>query len=478
MSVSVGHLDRRVILVGRTGLDAALRLDEHVELMRVATPLEAIAELASPLDAHSPSAGVVVIGEDAHETLRGRRAGSRQVGDALPTRERIVDFIRGLRMIDPGVVVLRSGPPSEDSDLYDGVADADLGPEHVREAIRSTRAGVAANVEQAADLPGVESPGPRETDDPASRSPTPDPPPIPSPPHVPPGAPWAAPSGTTDAIGDGALVEQLLKGQDVLEPALELIRARTGDPGVRFVPADAPDDPGAGVPVASHGFVHGRLAGAEPAALATHAPWLASWIRLRDQQAQLRHAAFTDPLTGAWNRRYLDRFMASAIEAAREHRWNVTILVLDIDNFKRFNDDFGHEAGDEILVETVRMLRSVVRPTDRVCRIGGDEFVVAFHEPTGPRSPDSKHPTSVFEIAHRFQRQILGHTFPKLAGCAPGTLTISGGLATYPWDGQTPGELLARADERAIESKRQGKNAIVIGPGGLKLGDDQAAPTP
>ncbi len=152
--------------------------------------------------------------------------------------------------------------------------------------------------------------------------------------------------------------------------------------------------------------------------------------------------------------------------------------MFDIDDFKKYNDEYGHDAGDEILSEVVRLLRSVTRPTDKVCRIGGDEFAVVFHEPEGPRSPDSKHPTTVHAITRRFQQQVISHKFPKLSGCAPGTLTISGGLATFPWDGQTPAELLARADERAMESKRQGKNAITIGPGAiLQCRDEQCDQT-
>jgi diguanylate cyclase (GGDEF)-like protein len=140
-------------------------------------------------------------------------------------------------------------------------------------------------------------------------------------------------------------------------------------------------------------------------------------------------------------------------------------MVFDIDNFKTFNDCFGHSAGDEILVEIVRLMNSVIRPTDRVCRIGGDEFAVIFHEPDGPRQEGSKHPTDVYQIAHRFQDQVSRHRFPRLADRSAGSLTISGGLATFPWDGSTVEQLLTRADELSMQGKRQGKNVITLGPG-------------
>ncbi len=115
------------------------------------------------------------------------------------------------------------------------------------------------------------------------------------------------------------------------------------------------------------------------------------------------------------------------------------------------------------------MMRSVVRPSDRVCRIGGDEFAVIFFEPQGPRRPDSQPPESIYDIAKRFQRQICGASFPKLGGQAQDTLTISGGLATYPWDGVDADALRKRASERAVESKLQGKNVITLGPGAERV---------
>jgi diguanylate cyclase (GGDEF)-like protein len=171
-----------------------------------------------------------------------------------------------------------------------------------------------------------------------------------------------------------------------------------------------------------------------------------------------------DDLTGAFNRRYFDRFMAAALAQAKRDRHALTLMVFDLDDFKSYNDRWGHPAGDDILRETVRLLRSVIRPSDRVCRIGGDEFAVVFYEPTGPRDPGSRPPDDPHRIAQRFQQQIREHRFPKLGGCAPGSLTVSAGIATYPWDGRTPAELVLRADQLALESKRAGKNAITMGP--------------
>ena len=100
-------------------------------------------------------------------------------------------------------------------------------------------------------------------------------------------------------------------------------------------------------------------------------------------------------------------------------------MVFDIDDFKHYNDDFGHAAGDDVLAETVKLLNSVIRAGDRVFRIGGDEFVVVFADPEGPRELGSHHPRTVETIANRFQDQITRMKFPKLGLDAPGN-----------WDGR------------------------------------------
>jgi diguanylate cyclase (GGDEF)-like protein len=178
-----------------------------------------------------------------------------------------------------------------------------------------------------------------------------------------------------------------------------------------------------------------------------------------------RTMAYRDELTGAWNRRFYESFMKQVLRDAARSRLAVTVMVFDIDDFKRYNDEFGHDAGDEVLRETVRLLESVIRSGDRVCRMGGDEFVVVFADLAGPREPGSNPPDTVEAIAARFQDQVCRMRFPKLGLDAPGTLSISGGLATFPWDGNDATSLLRHADQLALQSKRNGKNVITFGPG-------------
>ena len=263
---------------------------------------------------------------------------------------------------------------------------------------------------------------------------------------------------------DRELVELLNTGQPIADAAVGLLSQRLGVPlKLEHDTAGASAGPGrANLP----GFPGRTLVAprATGEALESAAQWLAGWLTLEARVGLLARQASTDALTGAWNRRHFDETLTSAIGHARSARRDVSVLVFDIDNFKRFNDEHGHEAGDEILCEVVRLLQSVIRPSDAVCRIGGDEFAVIFDAPDGPREPTSRHPSSVVDVARRFQQQVASKRFPKLGDAAPGRLTVSGGLATFPWDGLDGPSLVRAADQRALESKRQGKNAIELGP--------------
>ena len=191
----------------------------------------------------------------------------------------------------------------------------------------------------------------------------------------------------------------------------------------------------------------------------------------------LHRLAITDHLTGAYNRRYFYHFTDQLLERAKSERFRVTLLLYDIDNFKQYNDTYGHAAGDEILRETADLMKRITRKHDIVARIGGDEFAVLFWDAEPPRQPGSQHPETAYILADRFVKALSNHRFSFLKSEAKGTLTISGGLATFPWDGQTCRELLRHADMALREAKRSGKNAIYI-VGGKKSLSDKTATKP
>jgi diguanylate cyclase (GGDEF)-like protein len=279
-----------------------------------------------------------------------------------------------------------------------------------------------------------------------------------------------------EALGDVDLVEAILTSAVPMSTlAVRLVQEQTGWTDLEYL---EPDEGSANEHCASierDGDVFGWLhcASQARASLAPWADWLSRWLALDEAYRSYRSMAFSDDLTGAYNRRFFEAFMDSALPEARARRRPVTVMVFDLDNFKQYNDQFGHEAGDLVLTETVRLLQSVIRTGDRVCRIGGDEFVVVFADLDGPRSVGSTHPDAVEDIARRFQDQICSMRFPKLGVEAPGSLSISAGIATFPWDGNTSSELLRIADHRALESKRKGKNFITFG---TSVSSDHSSP--
>jgi len=190
----------------------------------------------------------------------------------------------------------------------------------------------------------------------------------------------------------------------------------------------------------------------------------------------LHRLAITDHLTGAYNRRYFYHLTDQILLRARQRKFRVTLLLYDIDDFKRYNDTYGHAAGDEILRETARLMAQITRAHDVVARIGGDEFCVLFWDAEKPRAEGSRPPENAFALADRFRRAVHTHEFPELGPEARGALTISGGLASFPWDGQTCRELLRQADQALQAAKDSGKNAIhLIGGNGPRTDAD---PTP
>lgn len=276
-----------------------------------------------------------------------------------------------------------------------------------------------------------------------------------------------------EPLGDLDLVRGVLTGGGRLaELAMSLLRQRLGSADLSFLLPDAPigGRDVAAIEVRVGGSDAPRLgwlaSGTVPAsALAPWADWLATWLELDRRHEERGRQATTDELTGVGNRRAFEAVLAETLSSARPQRRPVTLMVFDIDNFKTYNDRFGHEAGDEVLRETVELLRSTIRRGDHVFRIGGDEFVAIFSDPDGPRNPGTSPPDSIDQIVRRFQSQVFRMRLPQLGLDAPGTVSVSAGLATYPWDGLDAKSLLSHADRLAMQSKRSGKNLITFGPG-------------
>ena len=204
---------------------------------------------------------------------------------------------------------------------------------------------------------------------------------------------------------------------------------------------------------------------------------------LQDRHNRLYRLAITDQLTGIYNRRHFENFLASILERAKTLRFQVTLLLFDIDNFKKYNDECGHALGDEILRETAGLMRRCCREHDLVARIGGDEFAVVFWEKELPRQPKdpaasppspARVPQEPLQILRRFRKAISSSAFSGLGSSGRGILTISGGLASFPWDGRTVPELVEAAD-RALTfgAKKGGKNSIYLVGGDAQTWEEE-----
>lgn len=171
----------------------------------------------------------------------------------------------------------------------------------------------------------------------------------------------------------------------------------------------------------------------------------------RADAARLEHLAQTDPLTGLPNRRVLVERLAAEVERSKRYGTQVSILLLDIDHFKRVNDGHGHLVGDEVLVGIAQLLRLAVRAVDVVARYGGEEFVVILPE-TAPEGATT--------FAERVRERVAEHPFPDPSGRTL-RLTTSIGIATFPGPRiDSVEDLVARADEALYRAKAEGRNRV------------------
>jgi two-component system cell cycle response regulator len=170
--------------------------------------------------------------------------------------------------------------------------------------------------------------------------------------------------------------------------------------------------------------------------------------RAGNGQAQLRALADTDPLTGCANRRVLDERLAAELDRARRYDQVVTVLLLDVDDFKRINDTHGHLMGDRVLKQLAVILRRELRTMDFLARYGGEEFVVVLPETGG---------TGSRLLTDRILRRVQQHNFGDAAVAV--WVTLSAGIATFPDDRAADEEsLLKLADENLYKAKRAGRN--------------------
>lgn len=164
---------------------------------------------------------------------------------------------------------------------------------------------------------------------------------------------------------------------------------------------------------------------------------------------QLQEQALCDPLTGLYNRRYLDEFFAREMAVAQREGTPISLAMIDLDHFKQLNDQYGHLEGDDVLKGVARHLLESLRSSDAVFRIGGEEFLLIL-----PRA-DAREAQARLET---ICRDLAVHPLPTRGGAR--YVTLSAGLALWPEQGQALDELLQAADTALYQAKHAGRNRV------------------
>ncbi|MEO8118324.1 MAG: diguanylate cyclase [Rhodoferax sp.] len=168
-------------------------------------------------------------------------------------------------------------------------------------------------------------------------------------------------------------------------------------------------------------------------------------------QAQLSEQANRDPLTGLYNRRYLDTTLARELARCARDGQPLSLMLIDIDHFKQVNDRYGHPAGDAVLKMLAAMLNEQARAGDVACRYGGEEFLLVL-----PNMPQD----IALVRAEQWRADFAVATV--LFDSLPLQATLSVGVATYPYHGNSPEELIRRADRALYRAKSEGRNRVVL----------------
>jgi two-component system, cell cycle response regulator len=172
---------------------------------------------------------------------------------------------------------------------------------------------------------------------------------------------------------------------------------------------------------------------------------------LRNRLEESVEMAITDGLTGLHNRRYMEQHLKTLVETARKNGRPLSLLVADIDFFKRVNDTHGHDAGDEVLREFAARFRRNTRGIDLACRLGGEEFVIIMPDTDAGRA---------FQVAERLRACIAAEPF-DISDETTLRITASVGIAQFEKDGDTPLTFFKRADQALYAAKREGRNRVV-----------------
>lgn len=166
---------------------------------------------------------------------------------------------------------------------------------------------------------------------------------------------------------------------------------------------------------------------------------------------QLQEIAVRDGLTGLFNHRYFQEILTKEAARAARHGHGLSLLFLDVDDFKRYNDTHGHQLGDTLLKQLSHIIMGAMREVDVVARYGGEEFVIIL--------PETDKPVAL-QVAEKLRKLVEEHPFKGESSQPGGRVTISLGVSTWNGDGKTAAELIQKADQALYVAKGEGKNCV------------------
>ncbi len=166
----------------------------------------------------------------------------------------------------------------------------------------------------------------------------------------------------------------------------------------------------------------------------------------------LETLSVTDGLTGLFNHKHLVQTLGTELARAQRHKHPLSVLMIDVDHFKQYNDQFGHQMGDKLLADIAALFKRTTRSIDYVARYGGDEFLLLLHEVAS---------ADALLLADRVRGAVAAATF----GPGDHKITVSIGVASYPEHGETAEAVIASADAGLYRAKRSGRNEIVLASG-------------